>query len=56
MSLYKIIETDHAPIPGGHYSQGVVHNGVITVSGQLPFRAGNAENAGIADVRPGTKA
>ena len=31
----KRIETPDAPKPGGHYSQGVVHNGLVFVSGQL---------------------
>jgi 2-iminobutanoate/2-iminopropanoate deaminase len=29
------INTPNAPKPGGHYSQGVVHNGLLFVSGQL---------------------
>ena len=29
------IQTPNAPKPGGHYSQGVVHNGLVFVSGQL---------------------
>jgi len=29
------IETSNAPKPAGHYSQGVVHNGILYVSGQL---------------------
>jgi 2-iminobutanoate/2-iminopropanoate deaminase len=29
------IETQKAPKPGGHYSQAVVHNGLVFVSGQL---------------------
>jgi 2-iminobutanoate/2-iminopropanoate deaminase len=29
------IQTANAPAPGGHYSQGVVHNGLVFVSGQL---------------------
>jgi len=29
------IETPNAPRPAGHYSQGVVHNGLVFVSGQL---------------------
>jgi 2-iminobutanoate/2-iminopropanoate deaminase len=29
------IETPNAPKPGGHYSQGIVHNGLVFVSGQL---------------------
>lgn len=31
----KIISTDNALKPAGHYSQGIVHNGVIYLSGQL---------------------
>ncbi len=31
------INTEAAPSPGGHYSQAVVHNGLIFVSGQLPI-------------------
>ena len=29
------IETKNAPAAGGHYSQAVVHNGLVFVSGQL---------------------
>lgn len=31
----KKIHTDQAPIPAGHYSQAIVHNGLVFVSGQL---------------------
>lgn len=31
------ITTPNAPIPAGHYSQAVVHNGLVFVSGQLPL-------------------
>jgi len=31
----KRIETKDAPAAGGHYSQAVVHNGLVFVSGQL---------------------
>ncbi|GAB3707215.1 RidA family protein [Spirosoma flavus] len=31
------IETPDAPKPGGHYSQAVVHNGLIFISGILPI-------------------
>lgn len=31
------IQTHGAPAPGGHYSQAVVHNGTVYVSGQLPI-------------------
>lgn len=33
----EFILTPDAPSPGGHYSQGVVHNGLVYVSGQLSF-------------------
>ncbi len=29
------ISTDNAPAPAGHYSQAVIHNGLVYVSGQL---------------------
>jgi 2-iminobutanoate/2-iminopropanoate deaminase len=29
------VSTPHAPAPAGHYSQAVVHNGVVYVAGQL---------------------
>lgn len=35
----KSIETPHAPRPAGHYSQAVVHGGLVFVSGQLPLDA-----------------
>ena len=31
------IQTPNAPAPGGHYSQAVVHNGLVFVSGILPI-------------------
>lgn len=31
----KPTQTDKAPLPGGHYSQAMVHNGLVYVSGQL---------------------
>jgi 2-iminobutanoate/2-iminopropanoate deaminase len=33
----KKISTDKAPIPAGHYSQAIVHDGIVYVSGQLPI-------------------
>jgi 2-iminobutanoate/2-iminopropanoate deaminase len=33
----KSTYTENAPIPGGHYSQAIVHNGLVYVSGQLPI-------------------
>jgi 2-iminobutanoate/2-iminopropanoate deaminase len=31
------VSTPNAPSPAGHYSQAVVHNGLIYVAGQLPI-------------------
>ncbi|QMW02115.1 RidA family protein [Spirosoma foliorum] len=31
------IQTPNAPVPGGHYSQAVVHNGLAYLSGILPI-------------------
>jgi 2-iminobutanoate/2-iminopropanoate deaminase len=33
----KQIQTPNAPQPAGHYTQAVVHNGLVYVSGQLPI-------------------
>lgn len=33
----RSIETPHAPRPGGHYSQAVVHGDTVYVAGQLPI-------------------
>jgi len=37
----KKIVTDGAPAPAGHYSQAVVHGGLVFVSGQLPIVPGS---------------
>lgn len=39
----KNVYTDKAPEPAGHYSQAVVKNGWVFVSGQLPVKAGTGE-------------
>ena len=31
------ISTQNAPKPSGHYSQAIVHNNIVYVSGQLPI-------------------
>jgi 2-iminobutanoate/2-iminopropanoate deaminase len=31
----RTVKTPNAPAPGGHYSQAVVYNGLVFVSGQL---------------------
>jgi 2-iminobutanoate/2-iminopropanoate deaminase len=33
----KRIATDQAPAPAGHYSQAIVHDGVVYVAGQIPI-------------------
>ncbi|MFQ3620144.1 MAG: Rid family detoxifying hydrolase [Spirochaetales bacterium] len=37
MSITNVIQTKEAPLPGGHYSQGLVAGGFLFVSGQLPL-------------------
>jgi 2-iminobutanoate/2-iminopropanoate deaminase len=41
------VETLEAPRPAGHYSQGVVHDGLVFVAGQLPI------NPAAPDAPPG---
>jgi len=31
----KVVSTPECPAPAGHYSQGIVHNGLVYVSGML---------------------
>jgi 2-iminobutanoate/2-iminopropanoate deaminase len=33
----RAIQTTDAPIPAGHYSQAIVHDGLVYVAGQLPI-------------------
>ena len=42
------IQTAEAPLPAGHYSQAIVHNGFVFVAGQLTIVPGQKEH------RPGT--
>lgn len=39
----KYVSTPNAPAPGGHYSQSIVHNGIVYVSGQLPINPQTGE-------------
>ena len=39
----KRVLTENAPAPGGHYSQAVIYNGLIYVSGQLPIDPATGE-------------
>lgn len=38
------ISTPEAPIPAGHYSQAIVHDGCVYVAGQLPIVPGQKEH------------
>jgi len=40
----EYINTPYAPQPAGHYSQAVVHNGIVYVSGQLPIKPDRSTN------------
>lgn len=46
-TLHRVATPD-APAPGGHYSQAVVHAGVIHISGQLPVVAGSPHDTAAA--------
>lgn len=35
-AVLDVVRTDRAPTPRGHYSQAVVHDGLVYVAGQLP--------------------
>lgn len=39
----KVINTPNAPAPKGAYSQGMVHNGMVYVAGQLPLDPATGE-------------
>lgn len=47
----KVIETGEAPAPIGPYSQGVVANGVLYCSGQVPLDPGTGDlvEGGVAE-------
>lgn len=38
------ILTDKAPLPAGHYSQAIVHDGVAYIAGQLPLVPGSKDH------------
>jgi len=39
----KIITSENLPTPKGHYSPCIEHNGILYVSGQLPFNPNTRE-------------
>lgn len=48
------ITTPDAPIPAGHYSQAIVHNGCVYVAGQLPIVPGQKEHT-VGSIEEQTK-
>ena len=42
----ELIQTESAPPPAGHYSQAVVHAGMVFVAGQLPLDPATGEVVG----------
>ena len=38
------VSTTNAPTPAGHYSQAIVHSGLVFVAGQLPIKPGQTEH------------
>lgn len=48
------ITTPHAPRPAGHYSQAIVHDGLVYVAGQLPLDPSTGELVGPADIEAQT--
>ena len=40
----KTIHTANAPAPAGHYSQAIVHGGLVYVAGQLPIDPAQPEH------------
>jgi 2-iminobutanoate/2-iminopropanoate deaminase len=43
MTNPRTIQTSGAPTPRGHYSQGIVHGGLVYVAGQLPIDPASGE-------------
>jgi len=41
--MIQTVSTSAAPAPGGHYSQALVHGGLVYVAGQLPIVAGDPQ-------------
>ena len=49
------IDTAAAPRAGGHYSQAIVHGGLVYVSGQLPLDPATGEVVGEGDIERQTE-
>ena len=50
----QAIETRDAPTAAGHYSQAIVHNGVVYVAGQLPVNQ-NERNRPVGSIEEQTE-
>ena len=50
----QVIETRDAPTAAGHYSQAIVHNGVVYVAGQLPIDP-NDKNRPVGSIEEQTE-
>lgn len=51
----KPIHTDGAPSPAGHYSQAIVHAGLVYVAGQLPIRPGASRGGDVGSIEEQTE-
>ena len=51
----RFIATPDAPAPAGHYSQAVVHGGLVHVAGQLPLDPTTGRLVGPGDVDAQTR-
>ncbi|HUX35200.1 MAG TPA: Rid family detoxifying hydrolase [Gemmatimonadaceae bacterium] len=49
------VSTPTAPPPAGHYSQGIVHNGLVYVAGQLPLDPATGTVVGAGDIEAQTE-
>lgn len=49
------VSPDLAPPPSGHYSPGVVHNGLVYVSGQLPRVPGKPADFALPSIEEQTR-
>jgi 2-iminobutanoate/2-iminopropanoate deaminase len=49
------VSTPSAPTPAGHYSQAIVHNGLVYVAGQLPLDPATGEIVGVGDIAAQTE-
>jgi 2-iminobutanoate/2-iminopropanoate deaminase len=51
----QAIETRDAPTAAGHYSQAIVHNGLVFVAGQLPTDPKDRSNRTVGSIEEQTE-